>query len=94
MTDKSVKPADPAPLAAKIEDAPAVPVEREKNAHEIAAEEEANQPHDERARRLLAAYEHGLASNSPRTSAELAELKALLLGDKPADEPVDERVEG
>lgn len=35
---------------------------------------------EERVAALIAGYEHGLDSNAPRTTAELAELKALLAG--------------
>ena len=33
---------------------------------------------EERIAALLAGYQHGMESNAPRTSAELAEIKALL----------------
>lgn len=35
---------------------------------------------EERIEVLLAGYAHGMESNAPRTSAELAEIKALLAG--------------
>jgi hypothetical protein len=35
----------------------------------------------DRAVQLIADYQHGLDANSPRTTTELAGLKALLLGD-------------
>lgn len=46
-----------------------------------AAAPEAPEPtRDERVATLLTGYEHGMASNAPRTNAELAEIKALLEG--------------
>lgn len=57
---------------------PEVTAERQKTPAEIAADEEANEPRDVKIKRLIDGYTHGLASNSPRTSAELAEIKALL----------------
>ena len=59
--------------------AAAVPA-RQPTAAETSAEAEAHEPREEKIKRLIAAYEHGLASNGPRTSAELAEIKALLEG--------------
>jgi len=35
---------------------------------------------EERARDMVAAYERGMETNSPRSMAELNELRALLLG--------------
>lgn len=50
----------------------------EQTAHEKAAEAEVNESHEDRVKRLVAGYEHALEHNAPRTSAELAEIKALL----------------
>lgn len=49
---------------------------REKTQHELDAEKTV--PRAERVERLLAGYVHGLEHGSPRTTAELAELKELL----------------
>ncbi len=48
------------------------------NARKAAAEERRN-----RAQLLIETYQQGLDSAGPRTAAELAELKALLLADAP-----------
>lgn len=46
----------------------------------IAAAEAIEPSLKDRADALIAAYEHALLTNSPRTAAELAEMKALLSG--------------
>jgi hypothetical protein len=72
----------PAPAVVTPDPPPAdpAPAETKKTPAQVAAEAEANEPREDKIRRLIEGYEHGLASNAPRTSAELAELKALLEG--------------
>lgn len=64
--------------------------EGHQTALEKSAEAEAAAAHETRAKRLIDGYAHALHHGSPRTDAELAEIKALLLGDDHHEgEPAD-----
>lgn len=74
MTDETKPPAD----LKGHEKAAARKDAGHQTALEKAAEAEADAAHEARAERLIEGYAHALHHNSPRTDAELAEIKALL----------------